>query len=223
MTYFILLIAEVLSLFVLSRFLSRALSELIYRLTHSHKIVIYSLAALFLPGTVIHEAAHVLVANLLLVPTGKVEFLPVSEGEVVKLGSAEVAQTDFIRRALIGFAPVLVGVMLLIITLYFLSQSSASLSFWVNLLLLIGLFEVSNTMFSSKKDLEGTVEVVALIIAIIIGLFFLKIYQPFFFLASIINSLSPEFFKKADLFILIPIVIDVIIIGATRLLILKKR
>ena len=50
---------------------------------------------LFLPGTVIHELAHVLSAGVLLVHVGEVEFMPQQTPEGIKLGSAQIGQRHF--------------------------------------------------------------------------------------------------------------------------------
>src|SRR5580704_5390415 len=102
MLYFSLFFIELVVLFLLSRNLTRVLSHFFYQLTKNKTFTISALAFLFFPGTVIHELAHALFAGLLGVHVGEIEFMPKIEGDKVKLGSVQIAQTDPIRRFLIG-------------------------------------------------------------------------------------------------------------------------
>jgi len=65
---------------------------------------------LFLPGVLIHETSHYLMARLLGVRTGRFSLLPqlLPNGKL-QLGFVETAQSDFLRDALIGLAPLITG------------------------------------------------------------------------------------------------------------------
>jgi hypothetical protein len=66
---------------------------------------------LLLPGVILHEASHYIVAKLLLVRTGKVEIgLGNLHGKRVTFGSVHIEHTDPLRESLIGVAPFLFGV-----------------------------------------------------------------------------------------------------------------
>src|SRR5689334_12087628 len=122
MLYLGLFFLLLLLLFISSHFLTRALSTLFYRVTRNEKWTIMLLALLFFPGVLIHELAHFLMASVLLVPTGEIEFIPQIHHDRVKLGSVQIGQTDPFRRALIGIAPVIVGATILLTTLYYVSS-----------------------------------------------------------------------------------------------------
>ncbi len=209
--------AEFLFLFLLSRLLSRTISQFFYHFSRSQKVTIYAVAILFFPGVVIHELSHWLMAQILFVPTGKVEFLPVLRGSELKLGSVAVAQTDPIRRAIIGVAPFVIGAAILLVLLFFYQQ----IVFIPERLRIVFLgyfiFEIGNTMFSSKKDLEGTVELGLTLIIIGIVLYFLGVRLPdrliVFFLAGKVTSLI----SKADYLLLFPIAIDLVLICGFRI------
>ena len=100
-----LFIVELVSLFFLSRGITSSISYILYKISHSQKFTIVSLAILFLPGTIIHELSHIIMAGICLVHVGEMDFLPQSSPEGVRLGSAEIGLTDPFRRALIGVAP----------------------------------------------------------------------------------------------------------------------
>ncbi|HEV2339720.1 MAG TPA: hypothetical protein VGT05_03045 [Patescibacteria group bacterium] len=149
-----LCIALIIVLFLLSREVSRSLATLFFRLTKNEKITLFLLSVILLPGVVVHELSHLLTAHLLFVKAGKMEFFPQVQGEHIKLGSVAVARSDPLRKLFIGVSPLLFGISLLFALSFFLSPFSHTFS-WQMLLFVYTLFEVGNTMFSSKKDMEG--------------------------------------------------------------------
>lgn len=219
-----ILLLELLLLFFLSQLVSRNLALLLYRLTRSQSVSIHLLSFLFLPGVVIHELSHLLVANILFVQTGEIEFFPKLHGSSLKLGSVEVAQTDPIRRAIIGFAPVLVGTTLLLLSLFAFSNGFGStISLGVRLtVLLFVVFEIGNTMFSSRKDVEGTLELLLVLAVFAVVAFVLGVRIPsqwiqFFSEESVIKTLW-----QIDLFLCVPLFMNLFLIAALKLL-LKRR
>lgn len=166
---FIILIGELLTLYILSRRLTQNLYSAVFLLTKSRPASIGFLSLLFFPGTVIHELAHLFTAEILGVKTSGLTLVPEGlEQTEVKTGSVSIAQSDPIRRAVIGVAPIFVGLGTLGLISYFLpnvwrqvtldtangivfSQSSIYLLFT----LIYSLFAVSNTMFSSPEDMDG--------------------------------------------------------------------
>ena len=142
-------------LFFISRSAQRYISRLLYGLTKSKKISAYLFALLFLPGTYIHEFSHILVSLMLLVPVGKLELMPKLEGEQLKLGSVSIGKTDFIRRFLIGIAPLFLGVFIVVTIVAFAFANPPGDIWWKYLIYLYLIFTISNTMFMSKRDMEG--------------------------------------------------------------------
>jgi hypothetical protein len=217
----ILFIVEFVLLFLLARYLIKSLSRVFFRITKSEKITIAILSYFFLPGTIVHELSHLLAAGLLLVKTGDMELTPKIIEDGVRLGSVEVEKTDILRRAVIGVAPVLIGMAVIFGTLFYLQTLKSAnliiyaLAFWI-------IFEVANTLFSSRKDLEGTLELLITSSILLTAVFILKpeIMRQFFALfqkADVIN-----FFKHADLFLTAPILIDLICLSITKSLFLKR-
>jgi len=76
-------------------------------------VVIYAL--MVLPGVLVHELSHWLMATLLGARTGRFSIIPerLPDG-TVRLGFVEAQRTDLIREALIGAAPLMVGSALVI-------------------------------------------------------------------------------------------------------------
>ncbi|MBI2596084.1 hypothetical protein HYW46_05120 [Candidatus Daviesbacteria bacterium] len=221
MIFLLLFLVELVSLFFCSKLLIRALAGLFYHLTKSHRITVHLLAFLFLPGTLIHELSHVLAAGALLVPVGNFELMPEIREDGVKLGSAQIGKTDPLRRALIGVAPVFFGVSIIIGVLYYLSARS-DVRFWIFLALFYILFEAANTMFSSKKDLEGTLEVGFLIVGLFAAFYLLKFDAVFLWIGEILTKYEAQI-QKADTFLLVPVIFDLVVYGVVRFTLGRMR
>lgn len=195
------------------------LSLLFHKIFRSRKISIFLLAVIFLPGTLIHEFSHAVMAKLLLVHVGKMELMPSLSGESLKLGSVEVGHTDIIRNFLIGIAPFIAGTSLLLGALYYFTSNEM---FGVNLftfLILLFTFIVSNTMYSSKKDMEGAVEFFLLVIAPIIVLYYFGVRIPGFSFEIFKDPAINSYFKTVSILLGIPIVLDFLIIGISKTLV----
>lgn len=165
----VLLVFELVILWLLTRKLTQNLYVALFLLTKSRPFAISMISFLFFPGTVIHELSHLFTAEILGVKTGGLVLSPEGlEESNVRTGSVMIAKTDPIRRAVIGIAPLFVGVTTLTILSSFLPNLSAqttlnfqngilfsSISIYYLLFTLYSLFAVSNSMFSSPEDMEG--------------------------------------------------------------------
>ncbi len=214
MVLFFLFLAELFILFLLSRQVTRNLSYLLYFLTRSKKVTIHIMAFLFFPGTVIHELSHAIMAGLLGVRVGTMEFIPVIEGERVKLGSVQVAQTDFVRRFFIGAAPFFTGTLLILGLLYYAASNQLFGNIWITLLIGYAVFEIGNTMFSSKKDMEGALELLITIVVVTVIIYLLGVRLPAMNLENFfMNQLVQDILQKGAIFLLFPIILDLAVIG----------
>lgn len=196
-------------LFLLSRRLTRLISHLLIQFFHNQSVSIYSMSFLFLPGVVVHELSHLLVANLLLVTTGEVEFFPEIQGNEVKMGSVAIARTDPFRRFLIGVAPLLGGIGIMLLASVYLPSTLLS---WQSVLLFYIIFEIANTMFSSNKDMEGAIGF--LIGVVVLGLVLQLIGLPVF--VSIVSFSQAPFITalamRLTIFLLLAIGLDIFFI-----------
>ncbi len=131
-----------------------------------HKLLF--LAIIYFPGTVIHEMAHFLTAKILRVPTGRVSLFPRFTEHGLQLGSVEIGRTDIFRRFLVGVAPLIVGILLLLVTFYL--TANYTLPWWGYLLSGYCIVTVANTMNLSKSDLRGS-KYVLLFIVVLLALY----------------------------------------------------
>jgi hypothetical protein len=90
--------------------LQRQTQAVFLLLTRRADIAIVLFSLLFFPGVLLHETSHYLMAHLLGVRTGRFSLLPrpVGQGRL-RLGYVETTATDWLRDALIGVAPLLLG------------------------------------------------------------------------------------------------------------------
>lgn len=186
---------------------------------------IHVLSFLFLPGVIVHEIAHLIMAAILFVKVGEIEFTPKVSENGLKLGSVEIGKTDPIRRSIIGFAPVFAGLMLVIgivhlftSNIIFFKDKEAYVFVSIAFLVIYLLFAISNTMFSSTKDMEGTIEILITLL-IMFGIAYFLGFRPE--LSFIENLLTVEVIgavQKSSLFLLVPVLIDMLILGAIKVL-----
>ncbi len=98
-------------LFLLAqRWLHQQIQLLFYLLTHRLNLALTLFAILFLPGVLLHETSHFVVARLLGVRTRHFSLIPqVTVDARLRLGYVETAQADVFRDTLIGAAPFVFG------------------------------------------------------------------------------------------------------------------
>ena len=92
----------VVPLLFLQRFLQREIQSIFLLITRQPEISMALFSIIFLPGVVLHEVSHYLMAILLGVRTGRFSILPKKlEGGRIRLGYVETVSTDFVRDALV--------------------------------------------------------------------------------------------------------------------------
>jgi hypothetical protein len=189
----VLLAGEIALLFLLSHVLLQRLYDGFLLLTKSRSIAISAVTIILFPGTVVHELSHLFVAEILGVRAGDLSLtpeIPSRDGdEHVKAGSVAIAKTGPFRRAVIGIAPIIVGLGALSALSFYLSPLVSRIvagdpnglfsnpSFYIFVIAFYVIFAVSNTMFSSPEDLRGfmPVAVSILVLAIVLSVLGLRI------------------------------------------------
>ena len=134
------------------------------------------------------------------------------DGQSVKLGSVSIARTDPFRRLLIGLAPFLVGTIIIIFLLFLTEKNGLWQTPLAIILILYALFEVGNTMFSSKKDLEGALFMGVFLIIVCGVLYLLGVTPSFHQLQNLLNDNIIHIFYQGVLYLLIPLGLDLALI-----------
>ena len=153
-------------------------------LTNSTKLSKMLYVIIFFPGVILHELSHLLVAMALNVRTGDINIFPQESQEGLQLGSVKIAKTDSIRGAIIGSAPLVIGLLLIYIIILFqypivfstqdlkinslLSMSFSLKDFFAFYLI----FAISNSMILSKSDKREIIPAAIFIFAFL-GVFYL--------------------------------------------------
>lgn len=92
-----------------SRTISILFQQLIFAVTHSKDAPALAIFLLFLPGVILHEAAHWLMARALGLRTGKFRVWPRRQGRHIGLGSVSVESRNAFLDSLVGMAPLMAG------------------------------------------------------------------------------------------------------------------
>ena len=97
-------------LFFLVRLIHREIQINLLLLFRHPELVKVIFSLLFVPGVLLHEFSHYLMAQALGVRTGRFSLVPRSmpDGRL-QLGYVETAPTDIVRDSIIGFAPLILG------------------------------------------------------------------------------------------------------------------
>ena len=110
MTPFLSLIASLLILLIIRRKFTQLLFDVLIRVVKNKRFVGLIYGFLFLPGVVLHEGSHWLVAKLLRVQTHRFSLVPTwTEQGTLRFGYVEMTKPDHIRASLVGLAPMIFG------------------------------------------------------------------------------------------------------------------
>lgn len=93
----------------LKREINSRLLHLGWLLFHHEQAAVLLYFLIMLPGVLIHEISHLVVATLLGVRAGGLALRPKVRRDGFQLGSIQVARTDVVRESLIGLAPLVGG------------------------------------------------------------------------------------------------------------------
>lgn len=119
-------------------------------------IMLYSLV--FLPGTIIHELSHWVMAEILQVRTGEITIFPSFDDQggarsSERLGSVSMVKSDPIRGFFIGLAPFITGLAILVVLgALFSTGWEAGYPWWQLGLMIYGIVVVGNSMMISESD-----------------------------------------------------------------------
>jgi hypothetical protein len=227
----LLLLLTLLVLFLLLYWLAILFSKNLYifffLLSKNKELSVHLLSWFLLPGTVIHEVSHMFVAELIGVRTGEFTFAPEVKGdeEGIRIGGLKIAKSGPFRRTLIGLAPPLFGSLIIVFLFHFIifpNLSDPASLLTVNLLTALSLvlsiylvFIVSNTMFSSSKDLEAASFPLFFILLLSTAYWLsdFKITVPEKVIIGIANAL-----KGLNIALLGTIMVDLLFLAITKLL-----
>jgi hypothetical protein len=215
MVYAFILLLQLVILYFLSKRVKQHFQNLLIRLTRNKKISVWIFAIFFLPGTIIHELSHLVTALVLFIPVGKIKLIPEVEENKVALGSVSFTKVDIFRSTIVGLAPFVIGILTIFALLSYVTQNNLLTNYLWLIVTAYIIFQVGNSMFLSKSDLSSAFKLllVFLIVYIILYYFGVKIS---FDANSLFSDAAIKLIKKANIFLLVPIVIDLVALLLVR-------
>ncbi len=233
--------ATLVLLMLLQRLLHREIQAVFLILSRSPELTIALFSLLFLPGVLLHELSHFLVAVVLGVPTPRFSLIPqVMPNGRLQLGYVETARTDIVRDSLIGAAPLFAGGLVVafvaltrlsLLPLWDALRSGQLGAFWSAAAVLPRqsdfplwfylLFTVSSTMLPSQSDRHAWLPL-GLAILVLLGLAILAGAGPWM-LANLTPPLNSFLSATSVIFGLSAIVHAALIVPGFVLHILSAR
>lgn len=217
---YLIIILQLIILFVLSQSFSQNLYKFWLIITRSRKFAVAFSSIFLLPGTIIHELSHWLVAEILQVNTGKFNLLPKisNDNTGIILGSVKVGKSDPFRRTLIGIAPFLTGILLIFLSSTFLPQNFNLLNLDIfSYLVIIFIFLISNTMFPSKQDMKDSFLFLFFLVFILWAWWWFRWPIPLF-ISNSINKLIPIFYTTIIINIIFLILSKILLVSSSKIL-----
>lgn len=173
--------------------------------------IIFSLVSLFyLPGTIIHELAHLLVAMVLMLKIRDIKIFPEFEKNYIKLGSVHYEKKDFIRGIIVGIAPFIVGIIFCLSLAYL--KIFPSDNIFINTVFIYIIFTITSTMFSSKQDLVDLVYLIPLLIIVIGVIYIFNIRIDLFLQNKIFIERITYFTQSINMYFFLSIIINIMFI-----------
>ena len=113
--FFVLFFILLAGLWWLSWRIGLLIQEIVYLITGSEDLAMVILFLVYLPGILVHEASHWLVARILGLKTSKFRVWPKYTRNTIGLGSVTVSSGGAVWDSLVGLAPLLVGSALIVL------------------------------------------------------------------------------------------------------------
>ena len=180
-------VLTLLPLALLQRLLHREIQAVFLVLSRSPEFTIALFSIIFLPGVLLHEFSHYLMAVILGVQTAKFSLVPemLPDGRL-QLGYVETSKTDIVRDSFIGAAPLIVGSLFVaylavarlhLLPLWDVLRNGQYNLFWLGVTLLPQIrdfpiwfyltFTVSSTMLPSQSDRHAWLPLGAAIVVLL--------------------------------------------------------
>ena len=175
-------------------------------------VLFYSI--IFLPGTIIHELSHWIVAEILQVKTGDITIFPDSQTDQSnqRLGSVATVRTDPFRGFLIGLAPFITGIGILAILGRLLQLGWGNYAWWQLALIIYGIMVISNSMMISKEDRRTWPFIIVTLILLLIVMYRMQLT-----LSPSISLLASNTLTKLNMVLGVTAGFNLVMIGGSYL------
>lgn len=216
----LLFFAGILILYAVSRYMITELFHFLHFFIRRRDIIFSTIAVIFLPGTILHEISHYLVATALRLQVGEVHIMPTWKENNLQLGRVTYKKADVVRSIAVGVAPFFGALFFF----WFVGAFHLFPHTHIIITLIFGylLFSISANMFSSRQDLVDLIYVIPLCL----------IAGTVFYITNVKISLAfPEVWlqnmadllQRVNIYITISVVIHIIMILVFKSLKLFRR
>ena len=207
--------------------LSGLISSLVQLAGGNINTVALVLFIFFLPGIIVHELSHFLMARLLGLRAGRFRVWPEVHRDGIGLGSVSVEQTDSLRSSLVGAAPLITGTALLtILGLYVLRAdevvellaygdwSALASAFWGalqgpdGLVAIYAMFAIGNMMMPSRSDRQAWRS--PLLFLAMVTVFYIVVWLPADPFMALLTWVTP-LFAILNLALFFVVIVDIIL------------
>lgn len=206
----LIFLGQLFLLYFLSKRVNNDILRLLYRITKNEERAVYLYSIIFLPGTFIHEAAHYITALFLFVPVSEMVLIPKSGEKSIRLGEVQIAKVDLVRSTIVGLAPFLWGMSIVSVIIYY-GLKLPDPAWYLQVIGVIVVFEIANTMFLSKSDIKSTLKLILLLVITLTVLYFFGVRYSVN-LSFLDNTNLQKVLNNLVLFFIIPIALDLGII-----------
>lgn len=226
-TPWLVVLLTVFPIIYLERWIHKHLQGVGLLMTNSSEAAVLLYYFVMLPGVIVHELGHWLMAKILFVKVKKVQLWPQKTRGIVRLGLVETAQTDPVRSALIGLGPVAAGVAVVYVVgtlimdgqAFFATLPTGDIPTIVGgldtlantpdfLLWLYVLFSVSNAMMPSESDTQAWPVVGGGLLLICVALFLMNLGNLVVALLQAISSVA----QALTIAFLIAVMVDIVFV-----------
>ncbi len=122
------------------------------------------MALLYLPGTLVHEMSHMVMAMMLNLKVRDISLIPKVRGSTLKLGTVWYEKKDVVRGLMVGIAPFFAA---MFVFWFIDTWRLLYMNMMIGALVSYIVFAVSSTMFSSKQDLVDLVYVIPIVLVLV--------------------------------------------------------
>ena len=212
-----LFIGEIIALYFLAHHLLNVSFQVMRRFFKSDSFIIWIMAILYLPGTILHEISHYFFALLLAMNPEEVSIFPHIEKDHIQLGHVLYRRhpSDVIRPIIVGIAPFFGAIGILwVIESFHLFPGGV---WWQMVLFGYLILAITANMFSSKQDLVDLIYVVPLFLIIGALLYIFGIQINTQIVIKTISSFE-LFFKTLQIPLLFSIIVHSILIVIVKVI-----
>lgn len=207
----LLFCTQLVALFFISRISIKYLFYLFHRILSHDKVVYLLIAAIFLPGTILHELSHFAMAIVLLLKVRELHIFPQMENGYIKLGRVIYEKKDVVRSIIVGIAPIILG--LLFFWWLSIVDVLSTHNVWIKIIVIYIIFVISTTMFSSKQDLIDLVYILPIIMIGGIIFYFFPIDISFITKQTILIEGTYKFLYDVNNYLFISLIIHIVLIS----------